>query len=161
MRISLALYCSLIMFLLFFSLPSPVSSENQESTAQTTTTSWRRSLAQHGDSLRVFIRRRGGGGGGRGRSSRRPVPTGGGGGSSATTRPSLSITFERPAVGVTSSKRNHGRISEVSKARGVYGGGSLVRPTGKKNRAMSSMTKSASLAVLQVTAAILVHLFFH
>ncbi|CAF2147745.1 unnamed protein product [Brassica rapa subsp. narinosa] len=146
MRISLALYCSLIMFLLFFSLPSPVSSENQESTAQTTTTSWRRSLAQHGDSLRVFIRRRGGGGGGRGRSSRRPVPTGGG---------------ERPAVGVTSSKRNHGRISEVSKARGVYGGGSLVRPTGKKNRAMSSMTKSASLAVLQVTAAILVHLFFH
>ena len=68
---------------------------------------------------------------------------------------------ERPAVGVTSSKRNHGRISEVSKARGVYGGGSLVRPTGKKNRAMSSMTKSASLAVLQVTAAILVHLFFH
>ncbi|WZY68519.1 hypothetical protein YC2023_000759 [Brassica napus] len=93
MRISLALYCSLIMFLLFFSLPSPVSSENQESTAQTTTTSWRRSLAQHGDSLRVFIRRRGGGGGGRGRSSRRPVPTGGGGGSSATTRPSLSITF--------------------------------------------------------------------
>ncbi|KAG2249702.1 hypothetical protein Bca52824_089330 [Brassica carinata] len=70
------------------------------------TTSWRRSLAQHGDSLRVFIRKRGGGGGGgRGRSSRRPVPTGGGG-SSATTRPSLSITFrlERPAVGVTSSE---------------------------------------------------------
>ncbi|KAF3602500.1 hypothetical protein F2Q69_00033131 [Brassica cretica] len=55
------------------------------------TTSWRRSLAQHGDSLRVFIRKRGGGGG-KGRSSRRPVPTGGGG-SSATTRPSLSITF--------------------------------------------------------------------
>ncbi|KAL0833859.1 hypothetical protein Bca101_085748 [Brassica carinata] len=127
------------------------------------TTSWRRSLAQHGDSLRVFIRKRGGGGGGgRGRSSRRPVPTGGGG-SSATTRPSLSITFrlERPAVGVTSSERAHGRISEVSKARGVYGGGSLVRPTGKKNRAMSSMTKSASLAVIQVTVAILVHLFLH
>ncbi|KAF2587346.1 hypothetical protein F2Q70_00034201 [Brassica cretica] len=82
------------MFLLFFSLPSPVSSENQESKAQTMTTSWRRSLAQHGDSLRVFIRKRGGGGGGggRSRSSRRPVPTGGGG-SSATTRPSLSITF--------------------------------------------------------------------
>ncbi|CAF2068716.1 unnamed protein product [Brassica napus] len=144
MRISLALYCSLIMFLLFFSLPSPVSSENQESKAQTMTTSWRRSLAQHGDSLRVFIRKRGGGG--RGRSSRRPVPTGGG---------------ERPAVGVTSSERAHGRISEVSKARGVYGGGSLVRPTGKKNRAMSSMTKSASLAVIQVTVAILVHLFLH
>lgn len=66
---------------------------------------------------------------------------------------------ERPAVGVTSSKRNHGRISEVSKARGVYGGGSLVRPTGKKNRAMSSMTKSASLAVIQVTVAILLQLF--
>ncbi|WZZ24376.1 uncharacterized protein LOC106393729 [Brassica napus] len=68
---------------------------------------------------------------------------------------------ERPAVGVTSSERAHGRISEVSKARGVYGGGSLVRPTGKKNRAMSSMTKSASLAVIQVTVAILVHLFLH
>ncbi|KAF2583907.1 hypothetical protein F2Q70_00034203 [Brassica cretica] len=67
--------------------------------------------------------------------------------------------LERLAVGVTSGKRAHGRISEVSKARGVYGGGSLVRPTGKKNRAMSSMTKSASLAVIQVTVAILVHLF--
>lgn len=90
MRISLALYCSVIMFLLLFSLPLQVSSENQESKVQTMTTSWRRSLAQHGDSLRVFIRKRGGGG--RGRSSRRRVSTGGGG-SSATTRPTLSITF--------------------------------------------------------------------
>ncbi|XP_056854003.1 uncharacterized protein LOC130503406 [Raphanus sativus] len=91
MRISLALYWSFIMFLLFFSLPLPVSSENQESKAQTMTTSWKRSLAQHGYSLRVFIRKRGGGGG-RGRSRGRHVPTGGGG-SSTTTRPSLSITF--------------------------------------------------------------------
>ncbi|KAF8052521.1 hypothetical protein N665_1549s0008 [Sinapis alba] len=68
---------------------------------------------------------------------------------------------ERPVVRVTNGKRAHGRISEVNKARGVYGGGSLVRPTGKKNRAMSSMTKSASLAVLQVTVAVLVHLFLH
>ncbi|KAG2245403.1 hypothetical protein Bca52824_092714 [Brassica carinata] len=68
---------------------------------------------------------------------------------------------KRPVVGVTSGKRAQGRISEVSKARGVYGGGSLVRPTGKKNRAMSSMTKSASLAMLQVTVAVLVHLFLH
>ncbi|CAH8352929.1 unnamed protein product [Eruca vesicaria subsp. sativa] len=68
---------------------------------------------------------------------------------------------ERLVARVASDKRAHGRISEVSKARGVYGGGSLVRPTGKKNRAISSMTKSASLAVLQVTVAVLVHLFLH
>ncbi|KAJ4870667.1 hypothetical protein Rs2_47724 [Raphanus sativus] len=68
---------------------------------------------------------------------------------------------ERLEVRVASGTKAHGRISEVSKARGVYGGGSLVRPTGKKNRAMSSMTKSASLAVLQVSVAVLVHLFLH
>ncbi|KAJ0251759.1 hypothetical protein HA466_0126750 [Hirschfeldia incana] len=68
---------------------------------------------------------------------------------------------ERPVVRVTSGKRDHGKVSEVSKARGVYGGGSLARPSGKKNRAMSSMTRSASLAILQVSVVVLVHLFLH
>ncbi|CAF1712018.1 hypothetical protein Bca4012_007922 [Brassica carinata] len=62
---------------------------------------------------------------------------------------------------VISGKRAHGSISQMSRARGVYGGGSLIRPKGKKNIAMASMTKSASLAMLQVTVAILIHLFLN
>ncbi|KAG5413090.1 hypothetical protein IGI04_000657 [Brassica rapa subsp. trilocularis] len=87
-RSSLALYSSLIMFLLLISRPLPISShENHGNTAQTLmTTSWRRGFGQNRESLRIFIRKggRGGGGGGKGRGL---VPK------SASTRPYLSITF--------------------------------------------------------------------
>ncbi|KAJ0247464.1 hypothetical protein HA466_0168650 [Hirschfeldia incana] len=62
---------------------------------------------------------------------------------------------------VVSGKRAHGSISQISRARGVYGGGSLIRPKGKKNIAMASMIKSASLAMLHVTVATLIHLFLY
>ncbi|CAA7048718.1 unnamed protein product [Microthlaspi erraticum] len=64
---------------------------------------------------------------------------------------------ERAIVRVSDIKRAH----EMSKAKGVYGGGSLIRPKGKKNRAMASITKSASLALIHVTIATLVHLFLY
>ncbi|CAN7032799.1 unnamed protein product [Brassica rapa subsp. trilocularis] len=70
----------------------------------------------------------------------------------------LCVVAERLVI---SGKRAHGSISQMSRARGVYGGGSLIRPKGKKNIAMASMTKSASLAMLQVTFAILIHLFLY
>lgn len=90
---SLALYSSLIIFLLLLSRPLPISSRplpisSHGNTAQTLlTTSWRRGFAQHRDSLRIFIRKggRGGGGGGGGKGRFRVK--------SASTRPSLSITF--------------------------------------------------------------------
>ncbi|KAF3527906.1 hypothetical protein DY000_02036941 [Brassica cretica] len=77
------------MFLLLISRPLPISShENHGNTAQTLmTTSWRRSFAQHRESLRIFIRKGGRGGGGGGGKGRGLVPK------SASTRPSLSITF--------------------------------------------------------------------
>lgn len=69
------------------------------------------------------------------------------------------VVAGRAIVRVSDIKRAHG----ISRARGVYGVGSLIRPKGKKKkkRAMASITTSASLALLHVTVATLVHLFLY
>ncbi|CAH8274791.1 unnamed protein product [Arabidopsis lyrata] len=70
------------------------------------------------------------------------------------------VHIERPVVKVTDSKRAHGS-SQTIRARGVYGGDSMIRPKGKKNKSMASMTRSASLALLHVIIATLVHIFLY
>lgn len=108
MRTSLAFCCSLIIIILLLSQPLPISSENQESEAQTLT-SWERRRAQHGDSnqsghrdsLRVFMKKVRVGGGGKSRR-RVPIGSGGAGGSSATTRPCLSVSFRFGSTVVSS-----------------------------------------------------------
>ncbi|ESQ54130.1 hypothetical protein EUTSA_v10026598mg [Eutrema salsugineum] len=95
--------CSLvIVVLLLLSQTLPILSENQENEAKILLASWGRRLAGHGDSnpsdhgetLRVFMRKvRSGGFGKNRRRSRRRVRNGGSGGSSATSRPCLSIAF--------------------------------------------------------------------
>ncbi|VVB10933.1 unnamed protein product [Arabis nemorensis] len=67
---------------------------------------------------------------------------------------------ERPVDGVSDTKGAHG-ISQMSKARAIYGGDSSIRPKGKKNKAIASTTRSASHALLHVTIATLVYFFLY
>ncbi|EOA17712.1 hypothetical protein CARUB_v10006091mg [Capsella rubella] len=69
------------------------------------------------------------------------------------------VQKERPVVRVTDTKRAQ-EISQTSRARGVYGG-DMIRPKGKKNSSVASMTKSTLLALFHVTTATLVHLFLY
>ncbi|KFK29644.1 hypothetical protein AALP_AA7G160200 [Arabis alpina] len=70
------------------------------------------------------------------------------------------VHTERPIVGVSDTKVAHG-ISQMSKARAVYGGDSIIKPKRNKNNAIASTTRSASLALLQVIVVTMVYLFLY